>query len=50
MFDVGRIQLSVSVHAHMGECEGQAKALGSIPQVPFNVAVGIASLAGRLLG
>lgn len=38
------------MHTYVGECEGQAKALGSIPQVPFNVAVGIASLAGMLLG
>lgn len=33
----------------VGECEGQAKALGSVPQVPSNVSVGIASLTGSLL-
>lgn len=40
----------VCMHTHVGEREGQAKALGSVPQVLSNVAVGIASLTGMLLG
>lgn len=42
--------MGVCMHTCLGEWEGQRKTLGMVPQVPSNVAVGIASFTGMLLG